>query len=288
MSDRRRDRVADRYDDLLEFFELQWGQHGHQSVHFGYYDETHTDAASAMRNTTRQLAALADVGEGDRVLDLGCGGGGDAVWLARERGASVVGVDLVEAQLEAARGHAVEAGVGDRVSFQQGDFHDLAALADDSFDVAWALESLSHSAEPAAVVERVHDVLAPGGEIAIGDVFLETAAPTSTERETLRSIEADMGLSFVPLEQFAGLLESAGFDDLEHADVTPAIMPGADRSVGSSALLGPLAKAGSSLGLTSDAAARYFDFWADVHDLLEAGTAGYHFVLARAGGESAV
>ncbi|GAA4485234.1 class I SAM-dependent methyltransferase [Actinoallomurus oryzae] len=57
-----------------------------------------------------------------RVLDLGCGEGGDAVWLAR-RGWHVTAVDISRVALERAARHAVEAGVAERIDFQ---WHDLA------------------------------------------------------------------------------------------------------------------------------------------------------------------
>ena len=281
MSDDRRERLAARYDDLLGLFELQWRSHGHQSVHFGYYDDAHDDPGSAMVNTTRKLAEVADVGASDRVLDLGCGGGGDAVWLATECGADVVGVDLVVAQLELGKERAVEAGVDDRVTFWRDDYHELRSVDDGSIDVAWALESLSHSSEPATVTERVREALAPDGLFVVADVFLADADVERTHAEHLDAIESDMGLRFRPLSAFLDDLEDAGFTAIEHWDVTPAVMPGADRSTSSSSLFGPLSSVGSALGLTPDAASEYFDFWSNVHELFQADTAGYHFVRAR-------
>lgn len=62
----------------------------------------------------------ADLAPG-RALDLGCGEGGDAVWLAR-RGWRVTATDISGVALERAASHAADAGVGDRVEWQRHDF----------------------------------------------------------------------------------------------------------------------------------------------------------------------
>jgi SAM-dependent methyltransferase len=70
-----------------------------------------------------------------RALDLGCGEGADAIWLARQ-GWSVVAVDVSRVALERAGGHAREAGVADRVHWQR---HDLAeSFPSGSFDLVSA------------------------------------------------------------------------------------------------------------------------------------------------------
>lgn len=277
-----------RYDDLLQFFELQWRSHDHQSVHFGYYDDQHSDAGSTMTNMTRTFAAFLDVDGSDLVVDLGCGAGGDAVWLAANRGARVLGVDLVSAQLSRAHEHAATAGVDDRVAFRQADFHELDVTEAGAIDVAWALESLSHSPDPATAVAAVHDVLAAGGRFGVSDVFLRDGDHSAAVGETLESIEASMGLEFQRIGEFETTLRSAGFDDLERREITPAIMPGAERSLGASSLLGPLANVGSSIGIGTDAVGAYMDFWSDVYELLEADVAGYYFVRAETGANGGV
>lgn len=283
MAESRLERVRSRYDDLLGLFELQWRGHDHQSVHFGYHDEEHADAERAMVNTTKRLADLASVDGTDLVLDLGCGAGGDAVWLARERGARVLGVDLVASQLDRAHEHAVEAGVDGRVAFEQADFHELPIAEAGSIDVAWALESLSHSPDPAVAIERIRDVLGEEGRLVVGDVFLEDAAVSAAQRETLASIESSMGLEFSPVEAFTTALADGGFGEVEQWDVTPAIMPGARSSLDASSLLGPLARIGGALGIGSEAVEEYLAFRSDVHELLETDCVGYYFVRARTG-----
>ncbi|MEU8580361.1 class I SAM-dependent methyltransferase [Streptomyces abikoensis] len=94
-------------------------------------------------------------------LDLGCGEGADAVWLAR-RGWRVTAADVAATALERAAGHAAEAGVADRIDFQR---HDLArTLPDGPFDLVSAQFFQSNVELPRErILRAVAEEVAPGG-----------------------------------------------------------------------------------------------------------------------------
>jgi cyclopropane-fatty-acyl-phospholipid synthase len=73
------------------------------------------------------IAAKLALASGQRVLDIGCGWGGMAIYIARHFGSEVLGITLSEQQLALARQRAVAAGVSDRVRFELVDYRDLAA-----------------------------------------------------------------------------------------------------------------------------------------------------------------
>jgi SAM-dependent methyltransferase len=114
-----------------------------------------------------QLAAIAPTLTGTRALDLGCGEGGDAVWLA-ERGWTVVGVDVSAIALARAREAAHARGVADRVEFVQ---HDLTTgLPEGAFDLVSA--QFLHSTvemDRSAILRRAAEAVAPGGVLLIVD-----------------------------------------------------------------------------------------------------------------------
>ncbi|MFI9061565.1 class I SAM-dependent methyltransferase [Streptomyces sp. NPDC053429] len=100
-----------------------------------------------------------------RALDLGCGEGADAVWLARQ-GWRVTATDISGVALERARAHAKEAGVGDRVDWQRHDF--AVSFPDGEFDLVCACFLHSYGDFPRErILRRAAAAVAPGGVLLI-------------------------------------------------------------------------------------------------------------------------
>ncbi|MEV6288134.1 class I SAM-dependent methyltransferase [Kribbella sp. NPDC051770] len=100
-----------------------------------------------------------------RALDLGCGEGADAIWLAQQ-GWTVTAVDISTVALERAAGHAKDAGVGDKIEWEQ---HDLgSSFPEGSYDLVSAqfLHSKTELARE-AILRSAAGVVAPGGVLLI-------------------------------------------------------------------------------------------------------------------------
>lgn len=98
---------------------------------------------------------------GQRVLDVGCGGGILADSMAR-KGATVQGIDLSTKALKVAQLHALEAGTPN-VTYREVAAEALAAEAPGSFDVVTCMEMLEHVPDPASVVQACSTLVKPGG-----------------------------------------------------------------------------------------------------------------------------
>jgi len=120
-----------------------------------------------------ELDILEDALEVDpdwRVLDVGTGRGRFGLWFA-ERGCRVVGVDLNPEMLEAARQHARERGLEERIELRQGSADDLALLGDTRFDVVLCMELFDHLPDLERSLAAMRGVLAEDGR------FLFTYVP---------------------------------------------------------------------------------------------------------------
>ena len=99
--------------------------------------------------------------KGQRVLDVGCGGGILADAMAR-KGADVLGIDLAEKSLKVAQLHALDAGTS-QITYRLVAAEALAAEMPDQFDVVTCMEMLEHVPDPASVVQACARLAKPGG-----------------------------------------------------------------------------------------------------------------------------
>ena len=89
--------IRSHYDLGTPFYRLVWGPHIHHglwSAEDAARDVPETPPRAAQERLTDTLAALASIGRGDRVLDVGCGVGGSSIHLAGEVGCRVTGITL--------------------------------------------------------------------------------------------------------------------------------------------------------------------------------------------------
>ena len=99
--------------------------------------------------------------KGQRVLDVGCGGGILADAMAR-KGADVLGIDLAEKSLKVAQLHALDAGTS-QITYRLVAAEALAAEMPDQFDVVTCMEMLEHVPDPASAVQACARLAKPGG-----------------------------------------------------------------------------------------------------------------------------
>lgn len=157
--------------------------------------------------------ALAELREGETVLDLGSGGGIDVLLSARRVGPTgkAYGLDMTDAMLALARENQRKAGVAN-VEFLKGEIENIP-LPDASVDVIISNCVINLSADRRRVLAEAYRVLKPGGRLAVSDVVVRGEVPAAIRR----NVELWIGCVAGALEEteFKRLLTSQGFADVE-------------------------------------------------------------------------
>ncbi|MEO3430970.1 methyltransferase domain-containing protein [Pelagibius sp. CAU 1746] len=130
------------------------------------YDQFHSRGHQA----TAELAQLLNPQTGQLVLDLGCGIGGPARWLATHRGCRVVGLDLTEVYCRTAGELSARVGLSRQTAFVCADGLALP-LAEAGFDLVWTQHAAMNIADKARLYREVARVLKPGGRFGLYDVM---------------------------------------------------------------------------------------------------------------------
>lgn len=156
--------------------------------------------------------ALAELHEGETVLDLGSGGGIDVLLSARRVGPTghAYGVDMLDEMLQLAERNKAQAGV-ENVTFLKGSIENVP-LPDNSVDVIISNCVINLAVEKGPVLQEAFRVLKPGGRFAISDVVTQGPLPAALKKNMEMWVGCVAGA--LDQEEFHGLLADVGFEDI--------------------------------------------------------------------------
>ncbi|TWA81235.1 cyclopropane-fatty-acyl-phospholipid synthase [Azospirillum brasilense] len=172
---RSRRNVAHHYDLSRAFFELFLDRDLQYSC--AYFPTPDTGLDEAQEAKKRHIAAKLLLQPGMRVLDIGCGWGGMALYLARMTGAQVTGITLSREQLAVARERAAHAGLAGQVRFELRDYREMAGR----FDRIVSVGMFEHVGVPhyPAFFAKLRDLLTEDG-VALLHAIGRSDGPGST------------------------------------------------------------------------------------------------------------
>jgi ubiquinone/menaquinone biosynthesis C-methylase UbiE len=192
-------------------------QHGTEVFGSTLYEDeaidSGTEAAISASLGCGVPTAVADLHEGETVLDLGSGAGADVLISARRVGPTgrAIGLDMTDEMLDLARANAAESGV-ENVEFRKGYLEEMP-LEDASVDVIISNCVINLSGDKARVIGEAARVLRPGGRFAVSDVI----ADPNMNAETRADMAAWTGCVAGALTEaeFRVALAGAGFEEIE-------------------------------------------------------------------------
>ncbi|MEX2587350.1 MAG: arsenite methyltransferase [Actinomycetota bacterium] len=186
-----------------------FGTGGYGAEDLAELPEAATNVSLGCGNPT----AIAELSEGEVVLDLGSGGGIDVLLSARRVGPSgrVYGLDMTDEMLQLARQNAAESGVTN-VEFLKGHIERIP-LPDESVDVVISNCVINLSSDKAEVLAEVARVLRPGGRFAVSDVIADEDMDEATRQDMQQWTGCIAGA--LTAAEFDRLLRASGFDRIE-------------------------------------------------------------------------
>jgi cyclopropane-fatty-acyl-phospholipid synthase len=184
MARRSKKNVAHHYDLSDRLYDLFLDTDRQYSCAY-WTDPAHETLEQAQSDKKAHIVAKLALKPGHRVLDIGCGWGGMALYIHAKTGAEVLGVTLSEEQLKVARRRAEEAGVADKVTFELIDYRALTG----TFDRIVSVGMFEHvgPAHYRAFFQKCRDLLTDDGVMLLHTIG-RAGKPGVTDKWTLKYI----------------------------------------------------------------------------------------------------
>jgi ubiquinone/menaquinone biosynthesis C-methylase UbiE len=194
-----------------------------------------------------RLAELCQITEHTRILEVGCGTGANACYLAKKYGCSVVGVDISEHMVRYALKRAAELGLTDHVAFMVGDAYSLE-FSNEDFDAVLTV-FVSQFLDPARAFPEFYRVLKDGGYLGVNEMYKADDVPPEALDRVNHGERVFRELTDLPFiirspASWVSAFESAKFSDVlleEHSNASqPPYMNSVDEFGGWGKLMGTL------------------------------------------------
>lgn len=207
------------YDQNKSFYKSIGGLEG--NLRWGYFDDldntSSADFLPACQRWNEYMLQRINVNGKAKILDVGCGDGSTAIWLAQQTGSVVVGIDISQVEIDNARQKAQEHPTLN-LSFQQASVANLP-FADGEFTHVWSQGNLYRVRDRAKALQEIYRVLKETGVF----IFDDLVAPVSEFSETARN-QVYERLSFEPTfsrKNYAEVFSQLGLMVLEDIDLSP-------------------------------------------------------------------
>lgn len=209
---------------VSRFISTMWGGHWH----LGVFEEPDEPLLDAQMRANRIMAEAADLQPGQEVLEVACGVGGTARFLARDYGVRVVATNIAQAQLDEAAEITAAEGLSGSVTFRIADFHNLPFGAGE-FDCWWCQEAFLYATDKRHVLEQALRVVRPGGSVILSDLTLSPTLPRHERDE----FQTAMKTNLWSIAELDALIEAMGLRLIDRRDWSKHAAPTYERLLAS-------------------------------------------------------
>jgi tocopherol O-methyltransferase len=195
-------KIVEHYDLLSPYYRSLWGDH----LHHGYWIRDDESKEKAQLQLIEHLAQLANIKPHSHILDIGCGFGASALFLAEKFSATVRGITISPAQIEIARQAAAQRRLDATFLLMDAEVMNFP----NQFDVLWSVESISHYQDRPKFFASAAKLLKPDGVFAVTDWFKRDGLTLNETREFITPIEKGMFVELQTMNDYQRYLTSNG------------------------------------------------------------------------------
>jgi tocopherol O-methyltransferase len=207
--------VREHYDSLAFIYRHFWGDH----IHHGFFETGKESPEQAQEQLLEHCVALLHPNNRDLVLDVGCGHGATAVYLAKRFGCQVTGLTISEKQAGLARENVCRAGVSGLVEIEIGDV-DRFAFPSEKLDLVWTMESSEHFLDKHRYFQNVGSALRGGGRL-----LLAAWTGSMKDRRVRGVADAFLCSELWTVDQYTSAIQGAGLQVRSCEDLTAKVIP---------------------------------------------------------------
>lgn len=165
----------------------------------------------------REFFSVLGITKSTKVLEVASGSGGPALFMVKETGCQLTGLEYDKNGVDNSLKMAETNGLKEQTNFMQGDASEPLPFEDNSFDALFIIDAINHLKNRGSVLKEFYRVLKPGGKLLYTDPIVVSGILTNEEIAVRSSIGYFL---FTPLGENERLLNEAGFIEILSRDVT--------------------------------------------------------------------